>query len=277
MEILTQDLLNKVIQKRDPLGHKGTFGKVLVIGGNKDMGGAAIMSASAAVHAGSGLVTCATASQNRSALHAIIPEAMFVDFTDKKSLLQALKNADVTVIGPGLGLDEQALAILDLTLESLTKDQTLIIDGSAITLVATKEDFKKPDCNIIYTPHQAEWQRLSKIEITDQTPKKNQTVQQKLDATIVLKKHHTEIYHKDQTISKLEIGGPYMATGGMGDTLTGILAAFIGQFKNVSFTQVVDAAVYTHSAVAEKLSKTHYVVLPTDIISSLQSFMVQFS
>ncbi len=75
----------------------------------------------------------------------------------------------------------------------------------------------------------------------------------------------------------MPIGGPYMATGGMGDTLTGIIAAFMGQFKTLAPADVLDAAVYLHSAVASDLSQSKYVVLPTDIIEHLQTFMAQFS
>ena len=68
------------------------------------------------------------------------------------------------------------------------------------------------------------------------------------------------------------VGGPAMATGGMGDTLTGILAAFLAQFNN-SRSDTIQAAVFTHSKIADELAEEKYVVLPTDIIGHVQSFM----
>ncbi|MDR5650652.1 NAD(P)H-hydrate dehydratase, partial [Staphylococcus nepalensis] len=80
-----------------------------------------------------------------------------------------------------------------------------------------------------------------------------------LNATVILKKHHTTIYHQSGTIDNLTIGGPFMATGGMGDILTGILAAFITQFKESSLDERINAAVYLHSYIAENLSHKYYV------------------
>ena len=273
MKNLTVACLKQVIKPRPKQSHKGNFGKILIIGGNKNMGGAVIMSASAAVHAGAGLVTCATDSSNFFALHARLPEAMVVDHSDFEALTQAIKQADTIVIGPGLGLDKLAKQILT----AVDPTTTLIIDGSAITLLAQQNEPLRPTCQVIYTPHQVEWARLSGLALTEQLPQANQSAQQKLAAHVVLKKYHTEIYHLNNTLSRLPIGGPYMATGGMGDTLTGIIAAFMGQFKTLAPADVLDAAVYLHSAVASDLSQSKYVVLPTDIIEHLQTFMAQFS
>ena len=118
-----------------------------------------------------------------------------------------------------------------------------------------------------------EWQRLSAIPISEQDNiHRNQEAQQSLNATVILKKHHSEIYFPNGKIYQLMAGNPAMATGGMGDTLTGILAAFIAQF-DASFEDRIQAAVFTHSKIADELAEAEYVVLPTDIISHLQSFM----
>ena len=121
-----------------------------------------------------------------------------------------------------------------------------------------------------------EWQRLSNLEISKQTPALNQACAKKLNAYVVLKKHHTQIYHLDGTCYELPIGGPYMATGGMGDTLCGILAAIIAQFKN-PLGQKINTAVYLHTALAAKLAKKRFVVLPTTLSKHLPSFMKKIS
>ena len=276
MQTITADILKKVIQQRPQNSFKGTFGKVLIVGGNPNMGGAAIMAGSAAVHAGAGLVTIATARENLTAVHSVIPEAMFVDYQDAPQFISLIKGVDVIVLGPGLGNDSTAEKVIQTVFTNIASNQTLIIDGSAITLVAQNAALKDAiptNAHVVYTPHQMEWQRLSGIPISEQNnTHRNQEAQQSLNATVILKKHHSEIYFSNGEIRKLMVGGPAMATGGMGDTLTGILAAFIAQF-DASFEDRIQAAVFTHSKIADKLAEEKYVVLPTDIISHLQSFM----
>lgn len=276
MQTITADILKKVIYQRPQNSFKGTFGKVLIVGGNPNMGGAAIMAGSAAVHAGAGLVTIATARENLTAVHSVIPEAMFVDYQDAPQFISLIKGVDVIVLGPGLGNDSIAEKVIQTVFTNIASNQTLIIDGSAITLVAQNAALKDAiptNAHVVYTPHQMEWQRLSGIPISEQNnTHRNQEAQQSLNATVILKKHHSEIYFSNGEIRKLMVGGPAMATGGMGDTLTGILAAFIAQF-DTSFEDRIQAAVFTHSKIADKLAEEKYVVLPTDIISHLQSFM----
>ncbi|KRL04940.1 NAD(P)H-hydrate dehydratase [Liquorilactobacillus oeni] len=276
---LDEKILNQIIKPRPLESHKGNFGKILTVGGNQQYGGAIILSTAAAIHAGAGLVSCATSPQNLTALHSIVPEAMFIDFNNKKAVSQAAEKTNVIVVGPGLGIDIPAVNILENILRNSRKNQFLIIDGSAISLLADNQKLFKflKEKQVIFTPHQMEWQRISGIKIADQAEDTNKKQQQKLHATVVLKKYHTVIYHLDGTSSLLPIGGPYMSTGGMGDTLTGIIAAFLGQFHLKDYEQVIDAAVYCHSAIAAELSSSHYIVLPTDIIGRLQEFMAQYT
>ena len=276
MQTITADILKKVIHQRPQNSFKGTFGKVLIVGGNPNMGGAAIMAGSAAVHAGAGLVTIATAKENLTAVHSVIPEAMFVDYQDAPKFISLIKGVDVIVLGPGLGNDATAIKVIQTVFANVESSQILIIDGSAITLVAQNaalKDAVPTNATIIYTPHQMEWQRLSGIPINEQDDIHcNQETQQSLNATVILKKHHSEIYFPNGKIYQLVAGNPAMATGGMGDTLTGILAAFIAQF-DAPFEDRIQAAVFTHSKIADELAEEKYVVLPTDIISYLQKFM----
>nr|WP_311407263.1 NAD(P)H-hydrate dehydratase [Liquorilactobacillus uvarum] len=276
---LQENILKKIILPRPLKSHKGNFGHILTIGGNENYGGAIIMSSSAAVHAGAGLVSCATDSKNMTALHSIVPEAMFINYNNDVDLINAIKKADVIVIGPGLGENMPALKILKKVILNTVEKQFIIVDGSAITLISDQQNLKKVLANrkTIYTPHQMEWQRLSGIKIAEQSVSKNILKQRELAGTVVLKKYHTTIYHTNTPPSQLKIGGPYMSTGGMGDTLTGIIAAFLGQFHYKNYEQIVDAAVYTHSAISQKLSSSRYVVLPMDIIGELQNFMYKYA
>ena len=270
MKKLTDQILFDVIKPRPNDSFKGTYGKVTLVGGNRNFGGAIIMASTAAVCSGAGLVTTATNPSNSGALHSQLPEAMFADFNNTDQLASLVEPATTVVVGPGLGDDQTSLAILKNVFEHTNEKQNVVIDGSAITLMA-REGLAQPKGNIIYTPHQMEWQRLSGIKIADQSEERNREAQAKLNATVVLKKHHTEIYTND-VVYQLTIGTPAQAVGGMGDTLAGMVGGFTAEFSKTPLKAVL-AAVYAHSAVAEQIAKNQYIVLPHQISRSLPSFM----
>lgn len=270
MKKLTDQILFDVIKPRPNDSFKGTYGKVTLVGGNRNFGGAIIMASTAAVCSGAGLVTTATDPSNSGALHSQLPEAMFADFNNADQLASLVEPATTVVVGPGLGDDQTSLAILKNVFDHTNEKQNVIIDGSAITLMA-REDLAQPKGNITYTPHQMEWQRLSGIKIAEQSEERNREAQAKLNATVVLKKHHTEIYTNDD-IYQLTIGTPAQAVGGMGDTLAGMVGGFTAEFSKTPLKAVL-AAVYAHSAIAEQIAKNQYIVLPHQISRSLPSFM----
>lgn len=271
---LTERILTETITKRPTDSYKGTFGKVVLIGGNQNFGGAIIMASLAAVYSGAGLTTTITDRSNQSSLHNWLPEAMFSDLTDLKQLAALVESATVIVIGPGLGTDANALSILKLVLKLVTTNQTLIIDGSAITLIAEHELVIPETKYNILTPHQMEWQRISGIAIKDQEPNQNWLVAHQLGATVVLKSHQTEIY-TDTNVYQNIAGTPAQATGGMGDTLAGMIGGFCAQFTNSD--NAVLAAVFAHSAVANELANSQYVVLPHQISQQLPHFMAKYA
>ncbi|WP_137598116.1 NAD(P)H-hydrate dehydratase [Paucilactobacillus kaifaensis] len=269
MKQLTEKILTDVIKQRPADSFKGNFGKVVLIGGNANFGGAIIMAATATVYAGAGLVTTATDTTNSASLHAQLPETMFVNYYDKVQLSHLVSDATTIVVGPGLGDDFHSQEVLSTVFANTNANQTVVIDGSAITMMA-QHKISQPAGQIVFTPHQMEWQRLSGIEIADQTPTANQAVQAQLNATVVLKKHHTEIY-TNEDIYQLTIGTPAQAIGGMGDTLAGMIGGFAAQFSDS--IQATLAAVYAHSAIAEELAANQYVVLPHQISHQLPTFM----
>ncbi len=270
MKKLTDQILFDVIKPRPNDSFKGTYGKVTLVGGNRNFGGAIIMASTAAVCSGAGLVTTATDPSNSGALHSQLPEAMFADFNNADQLASLVEPATTVVVGPGLGDDQTSLAILKNVFDHTNEKQNVIIDGSAITLMA-REALAQPKGNITYTPHQMEWQRLSGIKIAEQSEERNREAQAKLNATVVLKKHHTEIYTNDD-VYQLTIGTPAQAVGGMGDTLAGMVGGFTAEFSKTPLKAVL-AAVYAHSAVAEQIAKNQYIVLPHQVSRSLPSFM----
>lgn len=271
--ILDEQLLREVITKRPKHSHKGTFGRVVLIGGNQQYGGAIIMSALAAVNSGAGLTTVITDKKNHGPLHVQLPEAMVVDWYDQATCLTVIQQADVLLIGPGLGTSTFSLGLLQMVLKVQTNQQWLVIDGSALTLLAeAKLSLPYPEHTVL-TPHQMEWQRLSGIAIATQTDQLNQEKQHELGAILVVKSHQTTIYNKEN-IYYNQTGSAAMATGGTGDTLAGMITAFLAQFPQNDHT--VAAAVYLHSFIGDHLAQTHYVVLPTLISQAIPQWMAHF-
>lgn len=276
MEKISKNILHQVIVPRDPESYKGNYGKILIIAGSTHFGGAAILCSNAAVASGAGLVTVASTPEKFTAINTRIPEAMTIDYYDKKQLLTAIHQNTVIAIGPGLGTSNIARGLVKVVLKEATAQQTVILDASALTIIANEQISIHSHAQIIMTPHQGEWQRLSKLTIPEQNLVHNQQSLNNLnaDALLILKKHHSEIYYHNQ-ILQIDAGNPGMATGGMGDTLTGIIAGFVGQFGNSLAT--IEAALLIHSVIADKLAQKNYVVLPSAIIKKLPKYMAKFS
>lgn len=269
MDVLTNQILAETIRKRPEKSYKGTFGRVCLIGGNHQFGGAIIMATEASVYSGAGLNTTLTDPLNFTSLHARLPEAMVEDFKDLKALAQLVSSANTVVVGPGLGTDTRSQTILEAVFQSIRPDQVLLIDGSAISLIA-KQGLALPDAHLIFTPHEMEWQRLSGLSIERQENEANQRVRDELNGIVVLKAHRTRIYTATKSFINKK-GTPAQATGGMGDTLAGIIGGFTAQFNQLE--SAVLAAVYTHSDIASQLAQSQYVVLPTQITNQLPSYM----
>ncbi|GHP13051.1 ADP-dependent (S)-NAD(P)H-hydrate dehydratase [Lentilactobacillus fungorum] len=270
MKKITDKILTKVIRQRPADSFKGTYGKVALVGGSQNFGGAIIMASLAAVYSGAGLVTTVSDSTNQTSLHDWLPEAMFVDNNQFEMAEPILSAATVIVIGPGLGTDEKARTLLERTFALAKPGQVLVIDGSALTLLAnSKLTLPSGPLNVL-TPHQMEWQRVSGIKIADQTPEANLAVANQLNAIAVIKSHRTQVCLNNQVYENTG-GTPAQATGGMGDTLAGMIGGFTAQFADKP--AAVLAAVYAHSAIADQLAKKQYVVLPHQISESLPEFM----
>ena len=279
MTEITEAILKKVITKRSSDTHKGDYGRILLIGGGENYGGAIIMSTSGAVNSGAGLTAVATHPVNLTALHARLPEAMFIDWRDAK-LANLIKNMDVVVCGPGLGMSDLAKQIMVILRRCTSEKQTLVLDASALDLISQDKSLLPTNAgHLILTPHQMEWQRLSQIRIPFQTDSANIDALNQLipdsNAMLVLKSNHTHIYDGKGQVFVNPLGNPGMATGGMGDTLAGIIGGFVAQFG--PSVDTVLAAVYIHSLAGDLINKDNYVVKPTEVSKVLPKLMKKYS
>ena len=155
----------------------------------------------------------------------------------------------------------------------------MIVDGGALTILA-RTSLSFPSNQLILTPHQKEWEKLSGIAIEKQNEDATASALTSFpQGTILVEKGPaTRIWQAGQSdYYQLQVGGPYQATGGMGDTLAGMVAGFAGQLKQASLYERVAAATHLHSAIAQELAQEHYVVLPTEISNCLPKVMKKIS
>ena len=275
MKVIDQALLKKVIIERPRSSHKGDYGRLLLIGGTYPYGGAIIMAALGAVRSGAGLVTVATDKENIPALHSHLPEAMAFAVTDQELLTEQIAKAGAILLGPGLKDNELGAHLVELVFERVQPHQVLILDGGAISLY-TRLGLSLPPAQLVFTPHQKEWEAMSGLAIGDQGEEATrQSLSQLPPASILVQKGpQTKIWQQGQAdYYQLSVGGPYQATGGMGDTLAGMIAGFAGQFLQVSLYERVTVATYLHSAIAQELAEDNFVVLPTTISQHIPAFM----
>ena len=274
-----QTLLQQVIVSRQSDSYKGDYGRLLLIGGTYPYGGAIIMAALAAVHSGAGLVTVATDRENVPALHSQLPEAMALDVTDQELLAEQIAKAGLILLGPGLKDNDLGTHLVQLVFNRVQPHQVLILDGGAISLY-TRLALPLPQAQLVFTPHQKEWEAMSGLAIGDQGEDRTQMAVGKLPegSILVQKGPQTKIWQQGQPdYYQLTVGGPYQATGGMGDTLAGMIAGFAGQFPQVGLYERVVVATHLHSAISEDLSEEVYVVLPTAISKEIPKWMKKIS
>ena len=238
-----------------------------------------MMAAIAAVHSGAGLVTVATDQENIPALHSQLPEAMAFAVTDQELLTEQIAKAGVILLGPGLKDNDLGTHLVELVFDRVQPHQVLILDGGAISLY-TRLALALPQAHLVFTPHQKEWEAMSGIAIGDQGEETTRLALSQLPPASILvqKGPQTKIWQQGQPdYYQLTVGGPYQATGGMGDTLAGMIAGFAGQFPQVGLYERVVVATHLHSAISEDLSEEVYVVLPTAISKEIPKWMKKIS
>lgn len=276
-ELVTRD--NCIYPHRDPQAHKGSFGRVFIIGGSPGFSGSVALASQAALRSGAGYVYLV--SRNELELHyaSLTPEIMFrslphitnIPEFDLETYTDFLKPASAILIGPGLGLDEYALSVLDLVLSCAKAP--IVIDADAITLISQNPELLKhlKRDNILLTPHPGEFARISGIsmdQLKKDTPATLQEFCLKTSAKVLLK-GDTSIYCDSQRLLFSTSGNDGLATGGSGDVLGGIIASFLAQGMEPGSASI--NASYLMGSTAEKLSLQRATpsIIPSDIIANL--------
>ncbi|MEO8809094.1 MAG: NAD(P)H-hydrate dehydratase [Rhodanobacter sp.] len=207
--------------------NKGDCGHVLVIGGGHGMAGAVHLAGESALRAGAGKVSVATRKEHVSALNAARPELMAHGVGGASALKSLLEQADVLALGPGLGSTAWAHA---LWLTALARAKPMVLDADGLNLLAKEP--RRFDAPTVLTPHPGEAARLLRVQVADIARDRfaaARALSTRYAAVVVLKGAGSLIADPDGRLDVCPWGNPGMASGGMGDLLTGIIAALLAQ------------------------------------------------
>lgn len=231
--------------------HKGSFGEVGIIGGAHGMNGAALLSGRAALKLGAGRVYVSLVDRDAPTVDPFQPELML------RRPEHVLTQAKVLAIGPGLGCDDEADALLSAALES---DNPLVIDADALNLLATNPDHiarcVRRSAETLLTPHPGEAGRLLGCGTSGVQHHRVSAALQlasRFDALVVLKGCGSVIAFPDGRWFINSSGHPGMASPGMGDVLTGLLASLLAQHWPAEAAML--AAVHLHGAAGDRLAR----------------------
>ena len=264
------DDIKKLLPKRRSDSNKGSNGKVLVIAGSRDISGACILSATAALRCGAGMIRVFTSSANAETVKTLLPEAILDVYDEDEKfepkLQKAFEWSTQAIIGPGIGTGDSGKKLVRTVLKSY--DKSLVMDADALNIIAEDKKLRNLAANyaiegkrLILTPHLAEFSRLFGKDVKDckanilYYPKE---LALELHCTVVCKDARTIIAdgYEDKIYINVS-GNDGMATAGSGDVLAGIMGAFINE-KQSSF-EAACLSCYLHGlcgdAAANRLGK----------------------
>lgn len=254
--------IQHIYQKRKPFSHKGTYGHALIIAGNVYTMGAALLACGASLYAGAGLTSACIPAEGLTALNACHPEVMY---WPRDKLIDSWEKFDAVAIGPGLG-------VMDPSLQGvlMTASKPLVVDADALSYLGENPKIlKKLPKQSILTPHMKEFDRL--FGLHDNWWDRVQTAKEQaaaLQVIIVLKNRYTFIALPDGNVSINPTGNPAMASGGMGDVLTGMLVSFLAQ--GYTPREAVILGCYLHGAAGDRLLAEGMAIVPaTRVIAEL--------
>lgn len=287
--IVTFNRQDLKLPNRNPAGNKGTFGKVLLVAGSKNMGGACQLAALSAFRIGSGMVRVFTAEENRESLLRKVPEVIVDTYQDNGSaaltsaeeavLQEGLKWADVIAVGPGISTSEKATFIVNYILQNNKKP--LVMDADALNILAARQEAMQQfeigrmekNQEIVLTPHLGEFARLIKYpvkELQKDVIGYCKAFARRYCATLVCKDARTFVAKQYKMTYVNTSGNDGMATAGSGDVLTGIIAGLMAQ--GMAGFEAAVMGTYIHGLAGDyaKDKTSAYYIMAQDIIDSLR-------
>ena len=274
-KILTHEKVLSILPDRDPWGHKGSFGKILLLCGSKGFTGAAYLAAMGALRTGAGL-TFLGVPESIYAIEAVkLNEPVVFPLPDQEGklsrdaipeILKRLPNMDAVLIGQGLGQSTDTFEVVKTVLENAACPVVLDADGINV-MAAHKDILRGRKAPTILTPHDGEFARLGG-KIGDDRMAAAQALARDLGCIMLLKGHRTcitdgEVGYRNET------GNPGMAVGGSGDVLAGIIVSLLGQ--GIAPLEAAAVGAWLHGAAGDLCAAElgQYGMLPTDMLHRL--------
>ena len=287
IELLTAETIRPLVPVRPEESHKGDFGRVAIVAGSRGKTGAARLAGLGALRAGAGLVTVATPASCLGMV-AHEPEYMTLGLPDEHGIatgdgLEELLAGpwDVVAAGPGLGTGAGCRTIVRALLDRPDRGP-LVLDADALTVCGENPDRLRgrPEAPVVITPHAGEMARLAGTTVADVQGDRVDAAHSFATANgvhVVLKGARTVIAAPNGTLFINTTGNPGMAKGGSGDVLTGVVAAWLGQVREVG--AAVALAVHLHGLAGDLAAREmgESGVLARDIAQRLGPAVAQLS
>lgn len=221
--------------RREPETHKYRVGTLVLVAGRKGMAGACVLAGRAALRAGAGLLRVVSPPDNREIVQESVPEAIWVDASDREALEEAMDGARAVAAGPGMGRDDEAERLLEAALDA-SGSLPLLLDADALTLLGEGRprtlDRVASDRPVLVTPHAGEMERISgldKDEIRERRVDAARRTAERLGCAVLLKGLPSLVAAPDGRVWLATVASSDLATGGMGDVLTGVAGSFLAQ------------------------------------------------
>jgi hydroxyethylthiazole kinase-like uncharacterized protein yjeF len=288
LELLTRERMREIVPARAADSHKGDFGRILIIAGSLGRTGAAHLAALGALRSGAGLVTIATPRSCLPIIAAMAPEYMTepldetpartVDFASLDRVLEL--QADVIAVGPGLGQDPGTAAFVHALVERA--GVPLVLDADALNAFTEEPDrlMGRDGVDVIITPHPGEMARLLNTSI--EAVQRDRLIQAREFAAghklhVVLKGHRTIVAGPDGRSFLNLTGNAGMATGGTGDLLTGMIAAWFGQLLDAE--AACKLAVYLHGMAGDlaEADEGEAALVATDVAARIGDAILELT
>lgn len=276
---LNHELVLSLLPDRNPWGHKGNFGKLLLLCGSRGYTGAAFFAAMGALRAGAGLVFLGVPESIYGIEAVKLNEPVIFPLPDAGGRLSAdavpeiltrLPQMDAVLVGPGLGQSEGTLAVVRAVLEKA--ECPVVVDADGINVLSAHRDLLRGrKLPTILTPHDGEFARLGGV-IGEDRMAAAAALAEELGCVVLLKGHETCI--TDGTNGYLNpTGNPGMAVGGSGDVLAGVITALLG--VGLPPLEAAACGAWLHGAAGDRCAAElgQYGMLPTDMLSALPRLM----
>ena len=269
LRVFTAERLRAMLPARQRADHKGRFGHVLVVAGGPGMGGAARLAGEGALRAGAGLVSVATHPEHSAALLSGRPELMVRGVRNAEDIAPLLERATVLAVGCGLGQDAWAR---EMFAAARASNLPMVVDADGLGLVPESPAGAAP---AILTPHPGEAARLlnsSSARVQADRLAAVTALRRRYGGVALLKGAHTLVSGSEKPPWVIDAGNPGMATAGMGDVLTGLMAGLWAQFPEAEPQDLAALAAFVHAGAGDRVAEAgQRGMIAGDVLDALRA------